>query len=393
MPAEKSTNMRHRRWCFTLNNPSGSTELYDDWECERVVAGLEIAPETKTPHHQGYVRFAHPKGLAGVRKLFQRAHWEPAKGNEEQCIAYCAKDGVIIIDWPEHADDDAPSNRQGKRNDIIHVRELVQAGCGMAEICEQVDSYQAIRVAETMLKYAEAVRTWRPHVVWVYGPTGVGKSKYAHEISAHICDADGTVSETTPWVSGETGRWFEGYDAHQCVIFDDFRGDFCKFHVLLRLLDRYPYRVEVKGASRQFLAKKIVITSCLPPHRAYARSPEDLLQLGRRIDEVIEIRANGMAYSMPGHSLGQPPSVLHVPATLCAHEALELPVPSSLCSTASLSAHEVEGNTKASPPPFHDSGASAAVAGRGPSASTRADNCATLPSTSTFGDLLAEYLE
>ena len=36
-------------------------------------------------------------------------------------------------------------------------------------------------------------------------------------------------------------KFWEGYDGHDNVIIDDIRGDFCKFHQLLKLLDRYKH--------------------------------------------------------------------------------------------------------------------------------------------------------
>ena len=63
---------------------------------------------------------------------------------------------------------------------------------------------------------------------------------------------------------------------------------FCKFHELLNLLDRYPYRVECKGGSRQFTSKTIVITTPLSPEETWEnRTSEDLGQLLRRIDNIL----------------------------------------------------------------------------------------------------------
>jgi len=88
-------------------------------------------------------------------------------------------------------------------------------------------------------------------------------------------------------VSGKSLKWFDGYDAHPDIIVDDFRRDFCTFHELLRILDRYPFRVETKGGSRQLLAKNTVITCPWKPDIIYqSRSQEDIGQLLRRIDEV-----------------------------------------------------------------------------------------------------------
>jgi len=54
-------------------------------------------------------------------------------------------------------------------------------------------------------------------------------------------------------------------------------------------LDRYPFQVECKGGSRQFLAKNIYITSCYSPEQMFeGRVDEDLRQLTRRIDIIEE---------------------------------------------------------------------------------------------------------
>ena len=47
-------------------------------------------------------------------------------------------------------------------------------------------------------------------------------------------------------MSSRNLQWFDGYMGQKVVCFDDFRKDFCTFHELLRLLDRYPMDVPVK---------------------------------------------------------------------------------------------------------------------------------------------------
>lgn len=283
-----------RKWCFTYCNPpknKSPDEIYgDSWVVEYMVVGAEIAPTTGTPHHQGYVRFANPRALNGVRKLLPTAHWEPVKGTEADNFKYCSKEGKIILECGTRevpADDANPEKtKQGKRNDIVTARKMVAAGCGMRQIVDQVNSYQAIKCADLMLRYYEAERNWKPDVTWLYGPTGTGKTAHARACA----DPDDV------WFSGRDGRWFEGYDAHTDVIFDDVREDFCDFHIWLRLLDRYPYRVEVKGSSRQFLARRIWITSSLPPEALFrSRKGEDIRQLLRRLTHIIHVSAPGIA--------------------------------------------------------------------------------------------------
>jgi hypothetical protein len=88
-------------------------------------------------------------------------------------------------------------------------------------------------------------------------------------------------------------KWWDGYEQQPAVIIDDYRRDFSTFAELLRLLDRYPHRVEKKGASIQFNSSTIIITTPKPPEETWAgRTEEDLAQLMRRITEVREFKAD-----------------------------------------------------------------------------------------------------
>lgn len=110
---------------------------------------------------------------------------------------------------------------------------------------------------------------------WFYGSTGTGKTRSAYEISP------------LAYFKSPTNHWWDGYEGQETVIIDDYRVDFCKFSQLLRLFDRYPLSVEVKGGTVEFLAKDIYITTPKSPQDTWAsRTEEDLAQLMRRIEDV-----------------------------------------------------------------------------------------------------------
>ncbi|AYP28908.1 MAG: helicase [Torentivirus crutis] len=293
--------VKSRHWCWTLNNPEGGAELYDtpEWNLcpiHYMIVGLEFGEEKQTPHHQGYVHWINPRAGSAMRKLLPKAHWEKCLGNETQNFTYCAKDGNLIGEWGDRGtthDDEEEEPRQGRRSDISAARAMVEEGHSWAHIVRHVTSYSALRVAAEYLTVAEPPRRWKSSVIWIYGPTGTGKTTLATE----LC-------QTEPWVSGRTAKWFDGYDAHEDVIFDEFRGDFCTFHELLRFCDALQLRVEVKRGSRQFLAKRIFITSCYPPHLAYNKVGEEILQLGRRIDKIVWIPKQNEMFWKPGTAIG-----------------------------------------------------------------------------------------
>lgn len=266
---------KHRSYSFTLNNYSAEDEQrIQALDTKYLVYGRETA-STGTPHLQGYIQFKNPRSFNSVKKsLGKTAHIEPSKGNAEQNRAYCSKQDPDFFEKGEY-------QSQGKRTDLEKIREVIKETNKMSEVVEVATSYQSVRMAECILKYKEQPRTWKPKVLWFYGSTGTGKTKTAMEMLGLDC-----------YVKSNNDKWFEGYDAHERVLFDDFRSSTLPFHFLLQLLDRYPCRVECKGSTRQFLAKEIIITCPKSPMDLY-RTEEDVMQLVRRLDEITDYDNNG----------------------------------------------------------------------------------------------------
>lgn len=260
---------RSRAWCFTLNNYTDEDcKVVEDAseQCEFVAVGKEEA-STGTPHLQGYLYFKNARTFSSVTKMIPRAHFEVSKGTPEQNLNYCSKSNL----WIKKGSPPTP----GKRTDIDTTIQQLKQGANMRDITEVPRSYQSVKMAEVWLKYHESPRDWKPEIRWYYGSTGSGKTRTAREwLQDDIYTALGT------------SRWWDGYDGHESVLIDDFRKDFAKFHELLRLFDRYEYRVEVKGGTRQFKPKKIAITSPYHPRDVYC-TREDVNQLIRRIDQII----------------------------------------------------------------------------------------------------------
>jgi len=315
MPPSNAT--KSRKWCFTMfwDGKEPGPDYFDDWECDYLYVGKETCPSTGRLHYQGYVRYPNPRALAGVRKLFTHkvltvagapgypGHWDACKGTEAQNVKYCSKDDDLVIEWGDRESDTAVDKQQGKRNDIIAVRQMISEGAGMKDVILHTNSYQAIKIAGEMLKYLEVKKTWPTKVYWIYGPSGVNKTRSSFETCAN------------PWMAHDDNKWFDGYDAHADVIIDDFDHNWCSFKGFLKLTDRYPKAVPVKGGFRSWLPKRIFITCDEPPHVIAARwmtfglKDNDLMQIGRRITQILYMPRPGEIYGCPGSEIGIEPSV------------------------------------------------------------------------------------
>jgi len=277
--------IRLRRFVFTLNNPT--EEEYDDLTSKDVtwmVIGKETG-ENGTPHLQGacilgtQMRFSTLKTWIGLR----RAHIEPMYGKPSDSLAYCSKqDSAPFVKGtlPE----------QGKRNDIHDVVDDIRSGKTIKEIAEK-DTQSGV----VFVKYSRGLMHLRgvlaaprdisvpPKIYWLYGPTGCGKTRSAFEAASSISPDNVYITHSAEL------KWFCGYDGQPCVIFDDFRSKGVKFNFLLRLTDRYPMVVEIKGGSVNWAPAYIFITT---PHSIdttfstrKTHKPEDVEQLLRRVNQ------------------------------------------------------------------------------------------------------------
>lgn len=265
---------KDRSWCFTFWETTAEdiAKTLDPSQIEYAIFGNEICPSTGRPHVQSYIKFKSPRYWTALRKQYPGTRIAKANGNAYSNFKYCSKDDDFI--------EIGRRPKQGARSDLLAVKNAVKKGTTVRQIIEDVAvNYQSVKMAETMMKYFEQKRTWRPNVIWLWGETGNGKTEYAKK----LCKNDFCMSQSN-------GKWWNEYDAHENVIIDDIREDWVPFKDLLSLLGEHAYTVETKGGTRQFLAKKIIITCPWKPQQLFGHIQEDIRQLLRRIDEIIEIR-------------------------------------------------------------------------------------------------------
>lgn len=232
--------------------------------------GKEVS-KTGTPHLQGYMELKRRKRLSALKKLdtFKQMHIERRKGTQTEAINYCKKEGFFF--------EFGTRKIQGKRNDLSAIREMIQEDdASLRKIFEHASNYQSLKAAQILMPLYEKKRNWKPEIWWISGNTGIGKTWLGMQLLGGDID--------NIYIKGDTSKWWPNYDAHENVLMDDFRAGWMPLCELLTLLDRYPRMIEFKGGFRQFVPRKIVITSINSPRQTYSTTGEDMEQLIRRID-------------------------------------------------------------------------------------------------------------
>lgn len=277
--SDASLPTQSKYWVYTLNNPTTPT----DWngKVKYAVYQNEIG-ESGTPHEQGYLEFAENKRLAALKKILPTAHFEVRRGTAQQARDYAMKDDTRapgVNQGPFHFGVFTNSFK-GKRNDLLAVKADIDEGT--MTYAQLVDKHwnHYVRHDKFFVKYQaikenEKKKDWKTYTIVLIGPTDIGKSRYC---KINYPDAY--------WK--EDSQWWDGYDHHEAVVLDDFYG-WLKYHTLLRLADEYPYTVQPKGTTVNWLAKTLLITSNEDP-RLWYKKKKSIRPLLRRIDKWIWAR-------------------------------------------------------------------------------------------------------
>ncbi|ADD62473.1 replication-association protein [Human associated cyclovirus 7] len=247
-------NSTVRRFCFTWNNYSEleyvlCCEFIKKYCCYGIV-GKEIAPNTGTHHLQGFCNLEKPMRFSTIKKrLDSRIHIEKAAGSDSENQTYCSKTGNFF--------ESGTPNQQGRRTDLQAVVSAIQNGeITTPKMVAELHGAVYIKYHRGIEKILHQLHPVPPRdiptelrVYW--GPPGSGKSRRALEEARTL---GGSIYYKP------RGLWWDGYEQQNCVIIDDFYG-WIKYDELLKICDRYPYKVQIKGSFQEFTSKYIFITS------------------------------------------------------------------------------------------------------------------------------------
>lgn len=317
------------RYVFTVNTHAAAfaarlSILYHNEEpAIRYICGqLEIAPETGNLHFQGYVQLTRSQRLSWVKThIHPTAHFEAQRARDNNLARdYCRKEetrapGQDFIEYGEFTE------RKGSRTDLARIRDAIKEGSSHMQLVEEYPNEYG-----RYPKFADrcfALYKPMPHpngvrVILYFGEPGTGKTRKAYEEHQELY--------CTPISNG--ALWLDGYDREPTVMLDDFSGALSKWSLTetLRLLDRYPVLVPIKGSFTWWIPETIIVTTNIHPFRWYKWKGREnqYYALHRRFHEVWYFPLTGEAEEQDLETFFYDEEVIW-PGEATLHHALPVP--------------------------------------------------------------------
>jgi len=227
---------------------------------------LELAPHPEDGHTglhiQGYMELVKKKTFGGIVNMphFRGAHLMRREGTQEEAIDYVMKEETRVEEPVERG----KKKQQGRRTDLEEVAQLVRAGTTMQQLADThptaiIRYHRGLSALEALVARPTARPT--PTVRFLWGPPRTGKSLIAY-----------TAYPEAYRVTEHINAWMDRYRGEEVIIFDDFKGVF-PLGLMLKLVDRYPLCLPVKGADVIIKAHTFLFTSNEHPNIFYGGDP------------------------------------------------------------------------------------------------------------------------
>ncbi len=298
--------MQSRKWQITINNPDEKGMSHDVLKeimskfksCVYYCMCDEIGQQ-ETYHTHLYFVCKGGVEFETVRKRFRQiAHIEYCNGTSQQNRDYVRKEGKYLKDKKHETNlidtfyewGEMPIERQGARNDLVELLDMVKAGKTNVEIIEEnanycfsIDKIDRVRMSYNEENYKNVFRTL--DVTYVFGKAGTGKTR-------GVMDSYGysNVYRITDY-----NHPFDMYGGQDVILFDEFRSSL-KITDMLNYLDGYPLMLPARFSNRVACYTKVYLCSNIELEKQFTsiqkEEKETWRALLRRINRVVEYTDN-----------------------------------------------------------------------------------------------------
>jgi len=247
-----------------------------------MVFGHEVCPDTGRKHLQGYVAWDNPRSLKKFQKDIglKAFHYEGTRGTPLQASNYCKKEDKDFYEY-------GIIPNQGERTDWTQaVNDLNDGKDIISVVSEQPQLLPAIRALERYKNLTLKPTHRDVKVIFLVGSPGTGKTRWAWDNYPDL-------------YSKPEGHWWDGYTNQDTILLDDYSGDI-NYSQFLKVLDRYPINLPIKGGFIPANYTTIIITSNKQFTQWYAESNNAIARRIHQIKNLDEEHNNGQDIQKEG---------------------------------------------------------------------------------------------
>lgn len=312
--------MQSRKWLLTIQKPteSGLTNDYVNSTLQSLVSldyycfSRELAT-TGTEHMHIFIYSASPTRFSTIKRKFPTSHIDKAYGSCIDNRTYIRKEGKwastskaetsilgSFFEWGE-----IPKEMEEKNPQKSKLIESIQSGMTTAQIIMANPNYlfhsnDINTLRETLLSEKYATINRNITVTYIYGETGVGKSRYVFEHHSYL-----DICRITNYGSISNSTKFDNYHGQDVLVFDEFHAQI-PLPSMLNILDIYPLQLPARYNDRTACYTQIYLISNLAlnaQYVAYQKNDSSTWNAFiRRISCVKEIKKKGVSSVIIEHN-------------------------------------------------------------------------------------------
>lgn len=246
--------VRARAWCITnfndvIQHPENA--LYD-LMCE------DYTKENKKHYHQ-YLYYKNAIAFNSIKKLYPTARIEKEKV-QGAYIDYIKqnKNGRKKVVYEEG---DAP-----RKNKFPTIKEVEQMSIEERKTLPIQYKNIVDKMNDRDVNDID-IEDWKKEVeiVWIMGPSGIGKTERAKQIVRDNASKYGTKVNVVKY----TNTFWQGVGNAKIAIYDDFRDSHMHPSEFINFIDYNYHTINIKGGEKRNEYNLIIITSVQDPHFIY----------------------------------------------------------------------------------------------------------------------------
>lgn len=259
-----------RKWNITINNPLdygfNHQKIKDCIDSLKSVKYWAMCDEMGSTLHTHIIIYrTSPLLFQTLKKLFPPAHIEKMMGTVVENREYLMKDGKwkgtdkeetkLVNTFEEFGT--VPEERQGQRNDLTALYDMIKEGKSNYEILEDNPNYmmqlEKVERCREILRYEQFKNIVREmHVEYWFGDPGSGKTSGVYKLYGGYDKVYRVTDNRNPW---------DGYKGQDVILFDDFRACDFDINILLKWIDIYPLELPCRYNNKQACFTHIYFTS------------------------------------------------------------------------------------------------------------------------------------